>query len=183
MTRSAKSLVVAPDAARRIAAAARWLEAHGPDAEVLVLAASQQAADELVRAATSASGARFGVQRMTLGRLAALLAVPALTSEGRAPASQLSLTAVAARATHLALQQGRLPHLGRVARRPGFATALARTLGELRMSGIEPDALRPLGRATRDLAELSEAAQRELDALAVADRARAFAAARAAAAV
>jgi CRISPR/Cas system-associated exonuclease Cas4 (RecB family) len=181
VTRRAKSLVVAADAATRIATAARWLEGHGPDAELLVLGASQQAADELVRDATRASGARFGVRRTTLGRLAALLAIPELAIAGRAPASQLSLTALAARATHLALREGRLPYLARVAARPGFATALVRTLGELRMNRIEPEALSVLGPAGRDLAELARATERELDALAVADRAHVFAAASAAA--
>lgn len=175
--RRERRLLVAPDAATRIDAAVRWLEAHDPDAEVLVLAESQQAADELVRRATPAGGARFGVQRITLRRLPSLLTLQALATEGRAPASELSLTAVAARATHLALARGRLPYLQRVAGRPGFATALARSLGELRTAGIGPEALRPLGDAGRDLAELAEAVQRELDALAVADRAWLLAAA------
>ncbi|HEY8515122.1 MAG TPA: PD-(D/E)XK nuclease family protein [Candidatus Binatia bacterium] len=181
MTWPAKSLVVAADAATRTAAAARWLEAQRADAELLVVAASQQAADELVRDATRAHGARFGVHRTTLGRLAALLAVPGLARERLAPASQLSLTAVAARATYRALKEGRLPYLGRVADRPGFATALARTLDELRTSGIGTDALRALGRTGRDLAELADAAAAELDALRVADRARVLATATAAA--
>ena len=69
MTR-AQRLVVGPDAPARVAAAAAWLAAHARDAEVLVLGPSWAACDDLVRAATVATGARFGTVRLTLDRLA-----------------------------------------------------------------------------------------------------------------
>lgn len=171
-----RRLLEGPSAVTRIAAAAQWLAERPADAEVLVIGASAQAADELVRQATH-GGARFGIHRTSLPRLAALLARPALAASGRAPASTLSLTAVATRATHL-LRQGRaLGYLDRVAHRPGFGTALVRTLGELRCNRIAPERLRGLGAPGDDLAQLAAAAEAELDALGLADRALVFEAA------
>src|SRR5262249_34547642 len=94
------------------------------DAEVLLLGPPWEAADDLARAGAAAAGARFGTTRMTLDRLAARLATPALASTGRAPASGLSLVAVAARAVHR-LGAG-LPYFAPVAARPGFPPAGAR---------------------------------------------------------
>jgi len=164
-----RRLVVGPDAAARIAAAVRWLEDRGADTELLVVAPSAQAADEVVRAVTSASGARFGIHRSTPHRLVSLLAVNELATTGRAPVTLLSLTAVAARATHVLRQRHALGYLKEVAGRPGFAAALVSTLSELRLNRIDRDALRGLGRAGADLAALADTARGELDALALAD--------------
>src|SRR6185295_3574806 len=71
---------------------------HPLDAELLVIGASWEACDEVVRDDVGARGARFGAARVTLGRLAGVLAAPALAAEGRVPASALSLDAVAAAA-------------------------------------------------------------------------------------
>src|SRR5207245_2294385 len=90
-------LVIGPDAPARVAAAAAWLAAHPRDAEVLVLGPSWEACDDLVRAATVATGARFGTVRLTLDRLAVRLATRTLARDRRAPATGLSLAAVAAR--------------------------------------------------------------------------------------
>jgi RecB family exonuclease len=173
-----RRLVLADAASHRIAAALHWLEAQPRDAEVLVLAASAQAADELLRAATRASGARFGLHRTTLPRFAALLARALLAERGRVPVSTLSATAVAARATHALSQRGALGYLARIADRPGFATALVRSLTELRCNGIAPGRLRGLGAAADDLATLAAAADDELAALGLADRALLFRTAR-----
>ena len=169
-----RDLVVAAAASSRIEAALRWIEALPRDGEVLVLAASAQAADELLRAATRTSGARFGLHRTTLPRFAALLARATLAERGRVPISTLSATAVAARATHALSQRGALGYLGRVAGRPGFATALVRTLGELRGNGIAAERLGGHGPAGDDLAALAGAVDDELAALGLADRALVF---------
>jgi len=79
-------LVVGTDAPARLAAAA-WLEAHPWDAEVLVVGRGWEMCDDLVRAATSATGARFGTVRLTLDRLAVRLGTPALSRNRRTPAT------------------------------------------------------------------------------------------------
>src|SRR5437667_84738 len=134
-------VVVAPDAATRLAVAAEWLAAQPLDAEVLVVGPTWEACDDLVRGAVVQARARFGTVRLTLDRLAARLAAPVLAADGRVPAGGLSVTAVAARAVHLLLAEGALRYFAPVAGRPGFPAAVARTLEELRMNGVGPAAL------------------------------------------
>jgi len=165
-------LVVSADASSRVAAAGAWLGAHPPDAELLVVGPTWEACDDLVRAATVAAGARFGTQRLTLDRLAIRLATPALAREGRVPATGLSLAAVAARAVHLV--RGELAYFEPVADRPGFPLAVARTLGELRMNRVAPDALVALGAVGRDLGVLAGRVALELAEASLADRAIVF---------
>jgi RecB family exonuclease len=172
-----RSLVISADAAARLAAAAEWLDAYPRDAEVLVVASSWEACDELVRAAARRAGARFGVVRLTLDRLAARLAAPALARAGCAPASPLSLEAVAARAVHLSREEGALSYFQPVAAQPGFPRAVARTLSELRMNGAGADSLRALPFGGPDLAVLAARVEAELARACLADRAATYAAA------
>src|SRR5262247_119387 len=152
---AAKRVLVTADATSRLAAATEWLEALGPDAEALVVAASWDAYDDLVRGALGPAGARFGVARTTLGRLAAGLA-----ADRRAPVTELGLLAVTARAVHRL--SAALGYFGPVADRPGFAPALTRTLDELAMNGIRGESLRRLSHGGPDLALLAEAVGDEL---------------------
>src|SRR5437773_2667891 len=140
-------VVVAPDAATRLAVAAEWLAAQPLDAEVLVVGPTWEACDDLVRSAVVQARARFGTVRLTLDRLAARLATPVLAADGRVPAGGLSVTAVAARAVHLLRAEDALRYFAPVAGRPGFPAAVARTLEELRMNDVPPAAQRLARRA------------------------------------
>src|SRR5436305_147179 len=171
-------VVVAPEAATRLAVAAEWLAAQPLDAEVLVVGPTWEACDDLVRSAVVQARARFGTVRLTLDRLAARLATPVLAADGRVPAGGLSVAAVAARAVHLLRAEDALRYSAPVAGRPGFPAAVARTLEELRMNDVGPAALRRLGASGADLAALAERVQRELAAARLADRALVFEAAR-----
>jgi RecB family exonuclease len=177
LTRTVR-LLVASDAAARLAAAADWLAGRPHDAELLVVAATWEACDDLVREATRP--ARFGTTRLTLDRLAARLAAPALAAGGRAIATGLSLAAVAARAVHAARAAEALTYFAPVAARPGFPTALARTVEELGMNAVEPDVLARAAGAGPDLALLARRIEKELAAADLADRALVFATAAAA---
>lgn len=161
----------------RIAAAAEWVTAFRPDAEILVLSASKEAGDEFVRQAGLKAGARFGLTRMTLDRLAVNLAAPILARNGRVPATRLSLEALTARCVHLLIADGALSYFAPVAKRPGFPRAVARTLDELRMNSVDIEAVRELPRGGSDLAALAEYVERELASAKLADRATIFAAA------
>src|SRR5207244_1326831 len=134
--------------------AAEWLAAQPLDAEVLIVGPTWEACDDLVRGA--AARARFGTVRLTLDRLAARLAALVLAADERVPAGGLSTIAVAARAVHLLRAEGGLRYFAPVAGRPGFPAAVARTLEELRMNGVVPQALRRLGASGADLAALAE---------------------------
>jgi len=175
-------LLVAADVASRLAAAAHWLEALPPDAEALVIAPGWEACDDLVRGALGAAGARFGVVRTTLSRLAARLAAPHLAARGCVPVTELGLLAVAARAVHRLAAEGVFTYFGPVADRPGFPRALARTLEELAMGDVTSEALGRLPQGGADLARLAEAVADELARDGLADRAALYRAAVAAAA-
>jgi ATP-dependent helicase/nuclease subunit B len=174
-------VVSAASAAARVAAAGTWLRARGDDAEVLVVAPTWEACDDLVRHHLGASGARFGVVRLTLDRLAHRLAMPALARDGLAPASELGMAAVAARAVHRLHEARSFQFFAPVADRPGFPPAVARTIAELRMHDVGPAAMAALPHGGADLAALATAIAGELAAARLADRATIFTAAIAAA--
>src|SRR5712691_10025027 len=170
-------LLVSPDAATRLAAAREWLDSHPRDAEILVLAPTWDACDDLVRTAAFTAGAHFGTTRLTLDRLAARLAAPTLAARRLAPATGLSVAAVTSRAVHLLRREDTLSYFAPVSSRPGFASAVARTLDEIRMSGVPAGALRSLPHGGPDLEALAVRLDRELADAGLADRAVVFAAA------
>ncbi len=177
---ASRTLLVAPDAAVRLAAATEWLAAQPADAEVLLIGPTWEAADDLARGAVGSGRARFGTTRTTLDRLAAQLARATLVGTGRAPATALSLAAVVARATHRL--RATLGYFAPVTDRPGFPLAVARTLAELRMNGIGGATLAPLPHGGPELTTLADGLAAELVAAGLADRADVFTAAIAAAA-
>jgi RecB family exonuclease len=152
--------------------------AFPPDAERLLVGASRDAVDDFARTVARAQGATFGLHRFTLTQLAARLAQGALAARGLAPASTLGAEAVAARAAFEARRAGRIPTLAPVAGFPGFARALASTLGELRLAGLRVEDLAGLAPPGIDLAALLEEAQAQNVRAAVADRADLLATAR-----
>jgi ATP-dependent helicase/nuclease subunit B len=172
-----RQIIIARDTATRLMVAAEWLNAYPADAEILIVSPTREAGDEFVRGAALRAGARFGLTRLTLNQLASVLAAPLLARAGRAPASGLVLTAVVARAIHLLVAERALSYFEPVATRPGFPTAVARTLEELRMNDADARAIAGLARGGPDLAALAERTDRELAAAKLADRAVVFAAA------
>src|SRR5215831_16749986 len=140
-------IVESAAAVDRIEAASLFLGALPPAAEALVIGASREAADDLVRRVTAAVGASFGIHRASLLQLAARLAAPELARLGVAPTSMLGTEALAARITFEVLGTEALGYFGPVARFPGFARALASTLTELRLGRVLPGKLELLGGA------------------------------------
>jgi ATP-dependent helicase/nuclease subunit B len=166
-----RCLIVSGRASERLAAARRWISDLPRGDEAWVLSAHGYAADELARADAADSGSRFGLHRFTVDRLAARLAAPALARRGAAPATSLSLTAVAARAIHRVLEEGSAGRFEEIARRPGFPHAATRTIEELRSAGVTASDLRAREPWGADLAAILELTEEELSSLALADRA------------
>jgi len=162
---------VTPDAGSRLAAAAAWLAERPRDAEVLIVGPNWEACDDFARQAVVRDGARFGVVRLTLDRLAARLAAHELAAADAAPTSALSRTAMVARAVHFLVEASRFTYYAPVAGSPGFAAAVARTLDELRLNGVEPAALTGMERGGRELATIAERLAEELAAKHLADTA------------
>jgi ATP-dependent helicase/nuclease subunit B len=167
-------IVESAAAAERIEAARAFLTALPPAAEAVVVGASREAADDLVRSVTALAGVTFGIHRASLAQLAARVAAALLARRGTAPASALGVEALAARITFEASGEGALGYFAPVARFPGFARALAATLGELRLGGIAPGTIVERGSAGRDVGALLGRFEEALRAGGLADRARLF---------
>ncbi len=127
--------------ADRLRAAAQVHASATPGTEILIVGASRDAVDDLVRAVSDRGSATFGLHRFTLTQLAARLAAPELAARGLATCTRLGAEAVAARTTFAALAGDRIPFFTPVARCPGFGRALAATVAELRAAGVGPQAL------------------------------------------
>jgi hypothetical protein len=155
-------------AAERLAAARDFLTALGAGTEALLLGATRGAVDDLVRSLPAR--ATFGLHRFSLPQLAASLAAPELAGRGSAPATTLAAEALAARAAFEALGGSGLAYFAPVARLPGFARSLARTLAELRLAGVGAGALRALPGPGADLAGLLTIHERLLEAARLMDR-------------
>lgn len=170
-------LVVSADAATRLNAAQAWMRAQPADATVVVIGASWDACDDFVRNLTVTRGGFFGITRLTLDRLAARLATPALAHAGHVQAGSLARAAVTAHAVHRLSAVAGFDHFAPVASRPGFAPAASRTIDELRMQHVALDAVTAAGPSGHDLARLAAEIDGAMSDAGLADRATVFAAA------
>ncbi len=83
----------------------------------------------------------LGLHVVTFAQAARQLAEPRLADAGLAPLNTFGTEALAARAVFDARKQNLLQRFAPVATLPGFARALARTLLELRLAGVDSDRL------------------------------------------
>jgi RecB family exonuclease len=171
------SIVESVSAAVRLDRAARFLERFPPHQPITIVAATRGAADDLARRVASSRGATIGVSRFSLTQLAARIAATRLAGEGIASSTSLGVEAVSSRVVFDAAEAGTLDYFGGVARTPGFPKALARTLTDIRLAGINATTLAGAGRAGHDLAALVGQAEAELTGASTADRAALLAAA------
>ncbi len=115
---------------------AAFIAAHQ---ETILIAPSHSAGEDLVHRA----GGLAGVHRLTLIQLARDLAWPSMADLHLAPVTALGAEALAARAVYHARAAHELKYFEPVAELPGFARVLSRTLSELRLAGIDCEALSP----------------------------------------
>jgi len=134
-------IIVSTSAAARLEAARRFLAGRPPATELILVGASRSAADDLARAIARHAGSTFGITRFGLTELAARAAAARPAGSRRVSGTQAGAEAIAARAVFDALAAGELGYFDPVARMPGFPKALARTLHELRLAGIEGERL------------------------------------------
>jgi len=142
-------------AATRLAAAHRFLDALSPATEALVVGATREAVDDLVREQSVRRGATFGLHRFSLRQLAVRVTATQLAACGLAPSTRLGAEAVAARAAFDELEQGTLSYVSPIARLRSFGRTLASTLDELRFGDVDTDRLDQCGAVGGDLELLS----------------------------
>ena len=169
-------IIESSEAALRLEAAHEWLLTHAGRGAVIV-GASRGAADDLARSVAKVRGGALGLHRFSFTQLAAHLAAPVLASRGAVPVTRVGTEAVAARATFEAQHDHELTYFAPVASTPGFPRALARTLNELALARVGPDALRRLPLGGADLAALFERFDAQFTAASATDRATLFEAA------
>ena len=175
-------VITSTSAAARLEAAREFLGGRPPATELVIVAASRGAADDLARAVARLAGSTFGITRLSLTELAARAAATRVAEIRRAPGTQAGAEASAARAVFDARTAGELGYFEPVALMPGFPKALARTVHELRLAGIRPSSLartNDQGPTTNDqgltdLASLLARVEDQLDRAAVDDRAALF---------
>ena len=158
--------IVRSDAYSRLTGeAARFLSSTA-GSEVVILAASRGAADDLAR--QSCEAAAFGIHRATLTGLAASLATISITSAKLAPMSHLSREAMAAHVIHR-LKRDAIPYFSPVSDTPGLARAIARTAQELRLQKTEVPPLARTGKPGADLSRILKLYDDELAKASLAD--------------
>lgn len=151
-----------------LSALSEAVQEHG---EVLLIAPTQRAADDLLRQAALPQGGLLGVHRTTLAHLASEVAALPLARSARTRLSGLGAQAIAAHTLVRVRAEAELSYFGPVAATAGFVTALGRTLGDLRRAGIGAEALHNLGPAGMDLSRLLKAYEHELRLRGLADAA------------
>ena len=147
--------------------AAGFLRTYSGNSEVLIIGPARAAANELALAAFD-SGCQ-GVHTLTLLQAAGQLAARSMARQSLAPITRLGTEALAARIVHAANTDNQLAYFSPVAQTPGFARALARTIGELRLNHVTPEDLARAGAAGKDLAHLLTLYEAELDGRSLAD--------------
>ncbi len=162
-------LVSASARARLAAAGSRLREFLRGGDEVLLLAPSRGAADDLLRRLSETGGGVLGVHAMSFDQWALQAAALDLAARGLRPITPLGTEAIAARAARLAEADGELERLSPVAGMPGFARSLAATIGELRAAGVPAPALMD-DDGTRDLGLLLQRFASEMERFGLADR-------------
>ena len=167
---------VASAAARiRFEEAREWLLARPQGEEVLVVAATADAANELLRAAAVQRDAAFGWHRTTLPRCAAELAAEGLARHDAVPVGLLGAQALMARVVHAARERGELGRFADAGEGPGLVRALSAALDEVRLADVPTDRLETHAPELRRIRDGYEAALREAG---LADRPAVYALAR-----
>jgi ATP-dependent helicase/nuclease subunit B len=161
-----RALIRSRSNARLLERAAGFLSENSRS-EILVLAPTRAAANELALAAFE-RGCQ-GIHALTITQLAAQLAARSLAQAKLAPISHLGTEALANRTIHGARRANELHYFEPVAQMPGFPRAAARTIAELRLEAVELPDLAATGAPGSDLARLMERYERELEDRSLAD--------------
>jgi RecB family exonuclease len=174
MSLTSLRLVESASAQTRLDAAAQFLREQPPLQRITIVGTTRAAADDLARLVALEREATFGTTRLSLTQLAARSALVALAAERRTPSSWLGAEAVATRAAFAAARNAALRYFEPVADTPGFPRALARTLEELRLTGVSASAVADVPLSGRDLSGLLDRFEQAFATAGTVDRAELF---------
>jgi ATP-dependent helicase/nuclease subunit B len=163
-----KSLITSFSVDQRLDAASAFVQRFA-GREVLIVASTRTAADELVRSICSRRGAVLGLHRFTPAQLAIEAATSRLSADGKTVLGGVAVDALAARVVHECRQRGEVRWFDSVATTPGFFRALASTLQELRLNRIDLGRLKRCGSSGQDLAAFLTELGSNLDQSGMAD--------------
>jgi ATP-dependent helicase/nuclease subunit B len=119
---------------RRIQRASAWLKDKAPAEEILIIGATLDGANELVRNLAKDKGGVFGWHRFSLAGLAATLATPLLAERKLTTLSRIGSEAIMTRVVHRTSEQAKLGRYEPVGDTPGFSRAVAAVIAELRLA-------------------------------------------------
>ncbi|MGY4156326.1 hypothetical protein ACVINW_002168 [Bradyrhizobium sp. USDA 4461] len=128
--------VTSASSRHRIERACAWLEARERDEELVVVGATVDAANELVRQVASRRGAAFGWHRISLLQLVSVVAAQELARRGVVPLTKIGADAITTRLIHRLKVERKLGRYASVSHTPGFPRAIAGVIAELRSAGI-----------------------------------------------
>jgi superfamily I DNA/RNA helicase/CRISPR/Cas system-associated exonuclease Cas4 (RecB family) len=158
----------------RLNAAREFVRTFRAGTELLLIGPSRESIDDFTRELSLDAMATFGLHRFSLTHFAARMAVASLARQRLVPATILGAEATAARSSFEAARRGVLKYFLPVAMRPGFSRALAATISEVRMAGLDASELAGLGEAGSDVSELMKEFQEQLANSRAVDRSQLF---------
>ncbi|HEX2444993.1 MAG TPA: PD-(D/E)XK nuclease family protein [Vicinamibacterales bacterium] len=167
-------LIESTSSAVRLKAARAFVDRFPASTEILLVGASRGAVDDLARSIAAERGIVVGLHRFSFTQLAARSAAAALAGRGLTPGTRLGTEAVAARAAFEARKDRAIAYFDAIAGCPGFPRALARTLQDVRLAGLDSSALASLPLGGADLAELLQQFEEQFAAASASDRAELF---------
>jgi len=155
--------------AERLGAARRFIDDLPANSDVFVIGGSRSATDDFVRDLAQERGATAGLHRFSFAQLGIQIGRGEIARRGLAPLTGTGAVALAVRCVFEVRKKIGFKFFGPVADKPGFSSALASTIHELRASGVAPDALAALGDRGHDLAALLKEYAAQLEAGKLAD--------------
>jgi ATP-dependent helicase/nuclease subunit B len=152
-------VIMSVSAGRRLGHAQDWLRERGKGEEVLIVGATLAAAGELARNAARTNGVAFGWHRHSWAQFVRALAGPLLARHELVPITRVSVDAVVTGLIHRLRGEGKLGVYQSVAGTPGFHSSIVDMLSELRLAGVNSDAV---STTAPDLAPIVGAYEAEL---------------------
>lgn len=141
-------------AAERLALGHRFIAELPPTSEAVIVADARASADDFVRTFARHRQATVGLHRFSMVQFASQVARAEMARRGIAPLTAAGGMALAVRCVFEVRTHRGFKFFGPVANKPGFASALAGTIRELRASGVEPKELLGLGDRGEDISAL-----------------------------